>query len=200
MPGSDDGAKSAWPTSVNPGQSGVPAGQVTGDRHCNSIGRVVALAIISPGAEGMSGRQGIGCVSRSRAESMARPMRKGTPCLGRSSKSAASGLARKRSRSSMRFTLRWWLPSGFLPKTGMCAFRCTSRIVLRTRRRWPNLSTRRWCRWTALPGRSAEAKRQLYGEIVDRLEPLGIPRDHVLDHPSRKPCRKLGHSGWPGCV
>ncbi len=28
-------------------------------------------------------------------------------------------------------------------------------------------------------GRSVGAKRQLYGEIVDRLEPLGIPRDHV---------------------
>lgn len=28
-------------------------------------------------------------------------------------------------------------------------------------------------------GRSVEAKRRLYGEIVDRLEPLGIPRDHV---------------------
>ena len=49
-------------------------------------------------------------------------------------------------------------------------------------------------------GRSVEAKRRLYGEIVDRLEPLGIPRDHVLDHPSRKPYRKLGHSEWPGCM
>jgi phenylpyruvate tautomerase PptA (4-oxalocrotonate tautomerase family) len=28
-------------------------------------------------------------------------------------------------------------------------------------------------------GRSVEAKRRLYQEIVDRLEPLGIPRDHV---------------------
>jgi len=28
-------------------------------------------------------------------------------------------------------------------------------------------------------GRSAEAKRRLYGEITGRLEPLGIPRDHV---------------------
>ena len=28
-------------------------------------------------------------------------------------------------------------------------------------------------------GRSPEAKRSLYAEIVDRLEPLGIPRDHV---------------------
>ena len=28
-------------------------------------------------------------------------------------------------------------------------------------------------------GRSVEAKRHLYSEIVDRLEPLGIPRDHV---------------------
>jgi phenylpyruvate tautomerase PptA (4-oxalocrotonate tautomerase family) len=28
-------------------------------------------------------------------------------------------------------------------------------------------------------GRSVGAKRRLYAEIVDRLEPLGIPRDHV---------------------
>jgi phenylpyruvate tautomerase PptA (4-oxalocrotonate tautomerase family) len=28
-------------------------------------------------------------------------------------------------------------------------------------------------------GRSADAKRHLYREIVERLEPLGIPRDHV---------------------
>ena len=28
-------------------------------------------------------------------------------------------------------------------------------------------------------GRSTEAKRRLYGEIVERLERLGIPRDHV---------------------
>jgi phenylpyruvate tautomerase PptA (4-oxalocrotonate tautomerase family) len=31
----------------------------------------------------------------------------------------------------------------------------------------------------ALSGRSAEAKRALYREIVDRLEPLGIPGDHI---------------------
>ncbi len=28
-------------------------------------------------------------------------------------------------------------------------------------------------------GRSVEAKRRLYSEIVDQLEPLGIPRDHI---------------------
>ena len=28
-------------------------------------------------------------------------------------------------------------------------------------------------------GRSSDAKRALYAEIVGRLEPLGIPRDHV---------------------
>ena len=28
-------------------------------------------------------------------------------------------------------------------------------------------------------GRSVEAKRKLYNEIVERLEPFGIPRDHV---------------------
>lgn len=29
-------------------------------------------------------------------------------------------------------------------------------------------------------GRSLDAKRTLYAEIVQRLEPLGIPRDHVM--------------------
>lgn len=28
-------------------------------------------------------------------------------------------------------------------------------------------------------GRSAQAKRNLYTEVVDRLAPIGIPRDHV---------------------
>jgi phenylpyruvate tautomerase PptA (4-oxalocrotonate tautomerase family) len=31
----------------------------------------------------------------------------------------------------------------------------------------------------AFAGRSVDAKRALYREIVDALEPLGIPRDHV---------------------
>ncbi len=31
----------------------------------------------------------------------------------------------------------------------------------------------------AFAGRSIDAKRALYREIVDSLEPLGIPRDHV---------------------
>jgi phenylpyruvate tautomerase PptA (4-oxalocrotonate tautomerase family) len=31
----------------------------------------------------------------------------------------------------------------------------------------------------AFPGRSVEAKRNLHRAIVTRLEPLGIPRDHV---------------------
>ena len=31
----------------------------------------------------------------------------------------------------------------------------------------------------AFSGRSLDAKRALYREVVDRLEPLGIPRDHV---------------------
>ena len=39
----------------------------------------------------------------------------------------------------------------------------------------------------AFAGRSVDAKRKLYRAIVDKLEPLGIPRDHVLttvrDHP-----------------
>ena len=32
----------------------------------------------------------------------------------------------------------------------------------------------------AFAGRSLDAKRALYRAIVDRLEPLGIPRDHVM--------------------
>ncbi|MFT4187253.1 MAG: tautomerase family protein [Aeromicrobium sp.] len=28
-------------------------------------------------------------------------------------------------------------------------------------------------------GRSPDAKRRLYAEVVERLEPLGVPRDHV---------------------
>lgn len=32
---------------------------------------------------------------------------------------------------------------------------------------------------TAFAGRSIDAKRNLYREIVERLEPLGIPRDHT---------------------
>ncbi|MBA6154772.1 tautomerase family protein [Gelidibacter maritimus] len=32
----------------------------------------------------------------------------------------------------------------------------------------------------AYSGRSVEAKRDLYKSIVDNLEPLGIPKDHVL--------------------
>ena len=31
----------------------------------------------------------------------------------------------------------------------------------------------------AFAGRSLDAKRALYREIVERLEPLGVPRDHV---------------------
>lgn len=49
-------------------------------------------------------------------------------------------------------------------------------------------------------GRSVEAKRRLYGEIVDRFEPLGIPRDYVSITLREKPYRKLGHPGWPGCM
>ena len=31
-----------------------------------------------------------------------------------------------------------------------------------------------------IPGRSLEAKRELYQTIVNNLEPLGIPADHVM--------------------
>jgi hypothetical protein len=66
----------------------------------------------------------------------------------------------------MRFTLRLWLPSGFLPRTSTCAFRCM----------------------------------RLYGEIVDRLEPLGIPRDHVSITLRESPAENWGvRSGQAAC-
>ena len=40
-------------------------------------------------------------------------------------------------------------------------------------------------------GRSLDAKRALYAEIVDRLEPLGIPRDHVTIT-----LREIGTENW----
>jgi phenylpyruvate tautomerase PptA (4-oxalocrotonate tautomerase family) len=44
-------------------------------------------------------------------------------------------------------------------------------------------------------GRSVEAKRRLYGEIVDRLEPLGIPRDHVSITLRESPTENWGIRG-----
>jgi hypothetical protein len=44
-------------------------------------------------------------------------------------------------------------------------------------------------------GRSLEAKRRLYGEIVDRLEPLGIPRDHVSITLRESPTENWGIRG-----
>jgi phenylpyruvate tautomerase PptA (4-oxalocrotonate tautomerase family) len=49
-------------------------------------------------------------------------------------------------------------------------------------------------------GRSVEAKRRLYEEIVDRLEPLGIPRDHVSITLRESPTENWGIRGWQGCV
>lgn len=43
-------------------------------------------------------------------------------------------------------------------------------------------------------GRSVEAKRR-YSEIVDRLEPLGIPRDHVSINLRESPTENWGISG-----
>jgi len=48
---------------------------------------------------------------------------------------------------------------------------------------------------TADVGRSVEAKRRLYGEIVDRLEPLGIPRDHVSITLRESPAENWGIRG-----
>ena len=44
-------------------------------------------------------------------------------------------------------------------------------------------------------GRSVEAKRRLYSEIVHRLEPLGIPRDHVSIKLRESPTENWGISG-----
>ncbi|WP_370891582.1 tautomerase family protein [Janibacter sp. GXQ6167] len=44
-------------------------------------------------------------------------------------------------------------------------------------------------------GRSVEAKRRLYSEIVERLEPLGIPRDHVSITLRESPSENWGISG-----
>ena len=44
-------------------------------------------------------------------------------------------------------------------------------------------------------GRSVEAKRRLYSEIVDRLEPLGIPRDHVSINLRESSSENWGISG-----
>ena len=44
-------------------------------------------------------------------------------------------------------------------------------------------------------GRSVEAKRRLYREIADRLEPLGIPRDHVSINLRESPTENWGIRG-----
>ena len=44
-------------------------------------------------------------------------------------------------------------------------------------------------------GRSVEAKRWLYGEIADRLEPLGIPRGHVSITLRESPAENRGIRG-----
>lgn len=44
-------------------------------------------------------------------------------------------------------------------------------------------------------GRSVDAKRRLYAEIVDRLERLGIPRDHVTILVRDSPAENWGIRG-----
>ena len=43
----------------------------------------------------------------------------------------------------------------------------------------------------AIEGRSLDAKRALYRHIVESLEPLGVPRDHV-----KVPIRDVPPSNW----
>ena len=52
----------------------------------------------------------------------------------------------------------------------------------------------------AFAGRSVDAKRALYRAIVDKLEPLGIPRDHVLTILREHPRENWGlRGGVAGC-
>jgi phenylpyruvate tautomerase PptA (4-oxalocrotonate tautomerase family) len=52
----------------------------------------------------------------------------------------------------------------------------------------------------AFAGRSVDAKRALYRAIVDRLEPLGIPRDHVMTVLHDVPRENWGlRGGRAGC-
>lgn len=52
----------------------------------------------------------------------------------------------------------------------------------------------------AFAGRSLEAKRSLYKEIVNRLEPFGIPRDHVKITLREIPRENWGiRGGQAGC-
>ncbi|ADD40522.1 tautomerase family protein [Stackebrandtia nassauensis] len=44
-------------------------------------------------------------------------------------------------------------------------------------------------------GRSVRAKRKLYTEIVDRLAPFGIPRDHVTINLRESPTENWGYAG-----
>lgn len=47
----------------------------------------------------------------------------------------------------------------------------------------------------AFAGRSLDAKRALYRAIVDKLAPLGIPRDHVLTIIREHPTENFGVRG-----
>ncbi|KQY59721.1 hypothetical protein ASD11_09285 [Aeromicrobium sp. Root495] len=44
-------------------------------------------------------------------------------------------------------------------------------------------------------GRSTDAKRRLYREVVERLETLGVPRDHVTVTVQESPTENWGISG-----
>ena len=50
----------------------------------------------------------------------------------------------------------------------------------------------------AFAGRSINAKRELYQCIVDNLEPLGIPHDHVTVLLHEVPRENWGHRGMSG--
>ena len=50
----------------------------------------------------------------------------------------------------------------------------------------------------AFPGRSINAKRELYQCVVDNLEPLGIPHDHVTVIVHEVARENWGHRGMAG--
>jgi len=51
-----------------------------------------------------------------------------------------------------------------------------------------------------LEGRSLDAKRLLYAQIVERLEPLGIPRDHVSTVLRESGAENWGFSGGRAAI
>lgn len=85
--------------------------------------------------------------------------------------------------------------SEFQPTTRTCVCSSMSPTGSRTRQRLGRPNTRLLVSIDCFDGRSIDAKRQLYSEIVGRLEPLGIPRDHVSITLRESPAENWGIRG-----